>query len=526
MAASRREFITTALAGSAALLSGCRTERQYPGGIVGASSANGHRLREGGFPQPSDSHEVEYVIVGGGVAGLSAARYLAKAGKDFVLLELENETGGNAASGQNDVSAYPWGAHYVPIPNAESEDVIALFSELGLITGHSPEGLPIYDEFALCSDPMERLFIRGRWQDGLVPQLGIAEEDKAQYDAFFAQMETWRAARGSDGKRAFAIPLDLSSTDAEWRALDQATMKAFMDERGWSSTPLRWYVDYCCRDDYGAGMEKVSAWAGAHYFASRDGRAANAPRDSVLTWPEGNGWLVRRMAEPLRDRVSSRCLAWNIENTNGGVIVDYYDFAAKRSSRLRAKGVVCAAPRFVAQRMVRGLAPADMEYSPWMVANVTLNALPAEHGAALAWDNVFYESESLGYVVATHQNLDRVPRRTVLTHYWPLDRQSPREARTSALARSYESWRRQIVSDLEWTHAGIEAQIARLDVWLWGHGMVRPVPGFMWGETRRRMREPLGRIHFAHSDMSGISIFEEAYTRGVQAARALLQNET
>jgi len=147
-----------------------------------------------------------------------------------------------------------------------------------------------------------------------------------------------------------------------------------------------------------------------------------------------------------------------------------------------------------------------------------------ERGASLAWDNVFYESESLGYVVATHQGLQRVPRETVLTHYWPLDRQPPREARQTALARSHESWCGQIVAELQSVHPGIEAHITQLDVWLWGHGMVRPVPGFLWGETRRRMREPLGRIRFAHSDMSGISIFEEAFTRGVQAARDLLRS--
>jgi hypothetical protein len=34
------------------------------------------------------------------------------------------------------------------------------------------------------------------------------------------------------------------------------------------------------------------------------------------------------------------------------------------------------------------------------------------------------------------------------------------------------------------------------------------------------MAQPAGAIHFAHSDLSGFSVFEEAYTRGVQAAKA------
>ncbi|MEA3208319.1 MAG: hypothetical protein QOE70_1376 [Chthoniobacter sp.] len=523
MKPSRRQFLGATLAGAAALLGGCQPRRCYQGAIVGASAALGHRLRAGGFPSPSETREVEVAIVGGGIAGLSAARRLAKAGRDFVLLELEAAPGGNAACGANEVSAYPWGAHYVPLPNPETTEVVSLFEELALITGRDSAGLPIYDEFALCADPMERLFTCGRWQEGLVPQLGVTAEDRRQYAAFFAWMGAQRTAVGSDGRRAFAIPVDLSSQDETWLALDRLTMAQWMDQQGWDAAPLRWYVDYCCRDDYGAGLAQVSAWAGVHYFASRNAEAANAPRDAVLTWPEGNGWLAARMAAPLRERIRSRCLAWNVEAGGTGAIVDYFDVSEQRSFRLKARAVVCAAPRFVAQRIVRGLEPAAAEYSPWMVANVTLDALPEGHGVPLAWDNVFRDSASLGYVVATHQALNSVPHRTVLTHYWPLDDAPPSVAREQALARSHESWCAQIVADLERAHRGITAQIRQIDVWLWGHGMIRPVPGFIWGEARRRMREPFGAVFFAHSDLSGLSIFEEACTRGVQAADAVGQ---
>ena len=47
-------------------------------------------------------------------------------------------------------------------------------------------------------------------------------------------------------------------------------------------------------------------------------------------------------------------------------------------------------------------------------------------------------------------------------------------------------------------------------------------PGFLWGAARQQMLAAHGPIVFAHSDMSGLSIFEEACTRGVQAAEALL----
>jgi glycine/D-amino acid oxidase-like deaminating enzyme len=516
MKLSRRAF----LAGTAALLTGCgERTRTYPGAILGAGSALGHRVRDGGFPAPTSTEDTSVVIVGGGIAGLAAARRLHCSGaRDFVLLELESAAGGNAASGRNTVSAYPWGAHYLPLPNEESVEVRELVEDLGLVTGHAADGMPIYREEALCADPMERLFDYGRWHEGLIPQLGLTSEDREQYTRFAAQMETWRQTRGTDGRPAFAIPLDRSSRD--FFDLDQIPMSAWLAREGYTSAPLLWHVDYSCRDDYGAGSAQVSAWAGLHYFASRRGRAANATHDAVLTWPEGNGWLVTRLTEPVRERIRTGCAAFAIDPEAG--TVDCFVPAENRSRRLRAKAILCCAPRFIAQRLVRGLPPANgLEYSPWMVANVTLDALPSGHGAPLAWDNVFRDSRSLGYVVATHQNLHPVPRETVLTHYWPLDSLSPAEERRRALARSHPEWCAEIVADLRRAHPEIDPHIRNIDVWLWGHGMIRPVPGFISGQVRAAMQLPVGRVHFAHSDQSGISIFEEAYTRGVQAADAI-----
>lgn len=469
---------------------------------------------------------MQCIIIGGGIAGLAAARRLDQRGqRDFLLLELEPSVGGNSASGSNNVTAYPWGAHYLPIPNDESTDVIALLEELGLIRGRDSSGVLICDEEMLCADPNERLYNYGRWHEGLIPQLGLTAADREQYARFSAQMDAYRRGRGADGRRAFAIPLDLSSRDAELLTLDRMTMSEWLAQNSYDSAPLLWHVDYCCRDDYGAGASQVSAWAGIHYFAARKTRAANTEHDTVFTWPEGNGWLVNRLAASVIDRIRTGCIVFNVEPHEDGANVDFFDLSAGKTIRIHARHVICAAPRFVAQRFIRDLAPAKgLEYSPWMVANITLDALPGGDGAPLAWDNVMRDSHSLGYIVATHQHLHPVPRDTVLTHYWPLDHTSPRDARTQALARTHADWCEQIVADLRRPHPGITSHIQRIDVWLWGHGMIRPVPGFIWGDTRRQMLAPHGPVVFAHSDLSGISIFEEAYTRGCHAADVILSS--
>lgn len=186
-----------------------------PGEILGASSRIGHQLKNDNFPKPTKIIEKQAVIVGGGIAGLAAGYRLAKAGfNDFSLLDLEDHTGGNAHSGQNQICAYPWGAHYVPLLTEEAQTVRRLFAELGIITGYDSTGLPHYNEDYICNDPNERLFRLGRWQEGLVPSLGNNAEDDAQIRRLFALMADFKNRKGKDAKKLFAIPVDASSQDA------------------------------------------------------------------------------------------------------------------------------------------------------------------------------------------------------------------------------------------------------------------------------------------------------------------------
>ncbi len=58
-----------------------------------------------------------------------------------------------------------------------------------------------------------------------------------------------------------------------------------------------------------------------------------------------------------------------------------------------------------------------------------------------------------------------------------------------------------------------------------GHGMVRPSVGFLSAPSRLRARATAkDRLFFAHSDLSGLSLFEEAQYRGVAAADRALES--
>ena len=525
---TRRQLLKTGAAWFTALGFGrvrlAEAAKPVTGKILGASAKIGHQLRGGSFPAPSSTTEKDTVIIGGGIAGLAAGYRLHKEKTDFALLELEPDTGGNAQSGKNNVSAYPWGAHYVPLLTDESKAVRKLFRDFGIITGDDEKGRAIYNEYYLCSDPHERLYMFGRWQEGLLPQTGATDEDRRQYDAFFKHVEGLRGVRGKDGKKLFAIPVDDSSQDADWLALDNMTMREWMVREGYTSTYLQWHVDYGCRDDYGVTLDDTSAWAGIHYFAGRSGVAGNTDDSNFVTWPEGNGFLAKKLAEPLAGNITTQALVFAVKRDGERVTVDYLDQKTGAAHRVSARSVIMATPQFVSARLLPELSAENFSYAPWAVANITLDRLPEGAGAELSWDNVVYDSKLLGYVVATHQGLAARPLRTVLTYYWPLSHAAPKQAREEALARNYEEWRDIFLGELLAVHPELKGFVKSLDVWIWGHAMVRPVKGVMWGDARRNALKQTPPIFHAHSDMSGISIFEEAYIHGVRAAENTMKH--
>ena len=67
-------------------------------------------------------------------------------------------------------------------------------------------------------------------------------------------------------------------------------------------------------------------------------------------------------------------------------------------------------------------------------------------------------------------------------------------------------------------HADLPARLQRVDLMRWGHAMCIPVPGLRGSAALGALRQTQGRLRFAHADLAGYSVFEEAYTLGVQAA--------
>ena len=521
----------TLLGASALGLASCRAEAPpiVEPRFTGQSPERGHLLRSAALLDSAidEQREAAVVIVGGGAAGLCAAWRLRQHGIDDIeLLELEPELGGTARSGTLPRSAHPMGAHYLPAPPPECSELLELLTDLRVLVGRH-DGAPEYKATAICPAPIERHFHAGTWHPGLYP---FADESTAEADdaeRFWARMRELDRTRDEHGQRLFRRPVRRSS--ARVRELDRISMAAWLDQLGVRSWRLRWYVDYACRDDYGCTLEQTSAFAGLHHFLAR-GLEDTHDRE-ILTWPGGNGELLAALRERigLGERLRRDHLVYAIDPDRGEVRAR--DLVAQRSVAIEAKAILWAAPRFLLPHVLpRGRDPlpaSALSYAPWLVANLELREAPGGLGAALAWDNVPViedpRARNLGYVVATHTQ-DRLAAHepgVVITYYEPLtadDAEGLAAARARLLGSDARHWSEHVLRSLERMHPSIRKQLTNIHVHRWGHAMIRPVPGFLFGDALELARAPIGRVFACATDVGGLPLFEEAFYASLAGA--------
>lgn len=530
---ARRDFFKQLLgfAGASALLASvnsCSSTTPYDhitGGFVSPAYKVGHLLRyPEKIPAPTTEIDTNVLIAGGGIAGLSAMRWLGMNDvHDVMMVELDDAIGGNATYGENAVSKYPWAAHYMPIPDNNNIELLDFLKEAGVVIGFDKNGLPHYNEMHICHDPESRLYINGLWQKGLVPAHGISDNDEQQIKRFFELIGGLKEEKGEDGRFHFSLPVDSSSTSKKYKGLDNISFSTYLKKEGYTSEYLLWYLAYCTKDDYGAMPKDVSAWAGLNYFAARRGIAANVPESSILTWPEGNGFLKDVIERKCTGTIKKNMMVYDVQQNEDKVLVSCYDAVAQKSVMIKANKLLLSTPQYVNDRIQKRSRKLRLDYTPWVIANITYNRLPTNIGMPLCWDNVIYNKPSVGYVYANHQEVNRA-NSGVITYYLPITTADTNKARQQVREKEYDYWKKYFVDELEYAHTGASKFIKHIDVRVLGHGMIRPSVDYIWGKERKGMMVPIeNKVFFAHSDLGGISVFEEAFYQGIRAAKEIMK---
>jgi protoporphyrinogen oxidase len=527
----RRDFLNGMLIGaSGALLgggvAGCEggetettPEPLPPGKDAGDNNTICHQVRDGktwDIPAPSgDLHDC--VIIGGGLAGLATAYWLKKLGiTNVLLLEKEDPVGGNARL--DGPAGAEWGqaSAYTVFPY--NQNLIDIYTDLGVVTGLDDEGYPIVDEKYLLKAPANSSFIGGKWYpepwDQGIDGLPYSDQIKADLKAFRDDQIEWYNFTDADGKFATDTPTDASTEDPMVRGFDDVSFADYIAQKGWSPEVAKFYTPYC-RSAFGCDPGELSAWAAINFFGSEF--------QPAMSQPGGNAYL----ALGLRDLIGAASLqtkSFVLRAVNQGDEVHVSYLKDDTVTTIRAKTAVYAGPRYLARYVLPDLVASgrdeakDFKYTPYLVAAVHVEKTPA----GIGYDNWIQDVDTLfaDIIVADWAGLADpagapLDRKNTLSCYCPLVGEGKRG---ELLSTTFEEYEQIVLDDLEKVFPGIRETVTGVDLYRWGHAMLQPRAGFVFGASRVDSQKPEGRIFFSNHDVDGLPAFENAVGAAFRAA--------
>ncbi len=540
---TRREFINGVFAGStaavvASVAAGCRSAARGNGsGPVGpyASLDGGddfslcHRFLTGetwAFP-PGARRSCDVVVVGGGLAGLTAAWTLKKQGVDVLLLEKDADVGGQCRMDRSSAVPAAMASAFTDFPY--NDDLVAFYTDLGVVTGIGDNGYPKVDERFVVKPPYDAHFIRGRWYpdpfaDGGIARLPFSARIKSDLQAFADDMVAWYDYVGTDGRSAFDFPIDTrTSTDAAVRWLDTLTFAEYVASKGWHPAVAAFFEPLIA-SELGASHDRVSAFA-ALCNISADIYSADGV--GVISRPGGNAHITIKLQELIGSNgIINNAFVTRVANRRGGV--DVTCLIRGRPATIHASAAIFSAPMFMAPHLLADMtaekkkAIAHLRYAAYIVANVHVTETPPElvwisqiHGDGLISDIILADWAGL-----TDPAGAPLSRPNILTVYAPLTGPNAREDLLEKPLAHYEN---RILGELEKVVPTIGGTVTQFDLYRWGHPMLIPTKGSVFSEMRHAIKRPLGAIFFAGHECEGIPIIDSAIVSGMRAARKILQ---
>jgi monoamine oxidase len=487
MSQNRRDFIKFVVAGSVA--AGCPIDRALlaePEGKAPTPIIEGdhfkivHELRDGhSFPKPDSSRKVDVLIIGGGVAGLSAAYFLR--GKDWLLLEKEEHFGGNAYQEEYDGQAYGTGSAYGYRGDAGDH----LAKEIGVDMPFVAIPDPVIDNGVYTADP---------WKSGL-DHLPYSKESIASLRKF----------------RDDVMKMDLVGKMAE---LDSQPFSKFTS----TYTPelAKWW-DAFGPSNWGATTEDTSAFIGLYdaYYLFTGGD------DQRVILPGGLGCITHKLVEVLKAKYAERMLndttVVSISQDSDGVRATYVQ--GDKIVTVTAKVAIMCTPKYINSRMVAGL-PSEqkqamhrMRYAPYPMINMIFDKPVYRRG----YDNWCPGKSFTDFIVADwtiRNNPGYKPKYNILTFYTPL-RESERF--TLLNVDDCKALAGQVLKDFQQTLPEFNVEPIEIRLYRRGHPMFMAVPG-QFTKNRMIASRPMERIFFGSSDSGGPESLTSEAVRISQAA--------
>jgi protoporphyrinogen/coproporphyrinogen III oxidase len=472
MSQSRRDFIKFVVAGTVA--SGCPVD---PSAFVSAESKAGpphvdgehfeicHQVRDGHqFERPDATHKTDIVIIGGGMAGLSAAYFLR--GKDWLLLEKEEHFGGNAYQQEYGGDAFATGSAY----GYRDDFGDQLAREIGLKL--LPVDMP---------DPtiVNQTFVADTWKSGL-DHLPYSREVVASFRKFRDDM----------------MKINLRDRVME---LDAEPFSKYTGP--YAAEVQRWWDGYGA-SNWGAFCEETSAFTG---LANLQDVAGGGDASRVIL-PGGLGCITRKLVEVLqpqhKQRMLSGAAAVTVVQDRDGVRVTYIQ--GDKLTTVSAKVALVCTPKHITSRVVMGLpleqkaAMRRTRYAPYPVVNVIFDK-PVYNRGYDTWcpGNAFTDFIVADWTIRNTPGYRQ--KHNILSFYTPL-----RETQRATLLQEDDcrTLAANVLTDFQKLLPEFKADPVEVQIFRRGHPMFMAVP-LQFTKNRLAASHPMERIFFGNADSGG-----------------------
>jgi protoporphyrinogen/coproporphyrinogen III oxidase len=469
---SRRDFVKFVVAGSIA--SGCPIDKALladPDSKAPAANLGGehfticHQVRDGhNFPKPDTSRNVDIAIVGGGMAGLSAAYFLR--GKDWLLLEKEDHFGGNAYQEEFAGQLYSTAAAY----DFRGSDSDQLAKEIGLNLLPIDMPDPTLDNGVYTPDT---------WGSGLL-QLPYSKATVASFKKF------------SD---------DIMKLDPHKDMLELDSKPFTEITKAYAPEVTKWWDAYGL-SNWGAVTEETTAFIGVS-----DAQYLIKGEDSTrVILPGGLGCISHKLVEVMKPKFGERMLggATVVSVVPDGNEVHVTYVQEDKPIAVTAKLVLMCSPKFISSRIVAGL-PNDqkqamrrMRYAPVPMINMIFDRQVYRKG----YDNWCPGNSFTDFIVAdwTIRNQPGYkPKYEILTFYSTF-----RDSERSLLLEEADckEFAARVLKDFQKVLPEFNVDPIEIRLYRRGHAMMMAVPG-QYTKNRMIASRPMDRIFFGNSDSGG-----------------------
>ncbi len=498
----RRTFLKLSSLSLLPLLTNSCDEEEHAFDIeIQSDQKTGHLVFESFLYPEGKTMETETLIVGGGIAGLSAAYELKE--RDFLLCELSTALGGSSSAQHFKGLSFSQGAHYdLSYPEYYGAEVLEMLKELGIIY-HDPHR-KCWDfkqkEYLIPEAIESRTFSDGKFRAGVLPEGKLKDDFLKLIQPYLGKMH----------QPTRLIP-------EEVRHLDNLTFLDWLNQHLSLNTEFIRALDYHMMDDYGAGAADVSALTGIHYYRCRPYYSQHV---ELFSPPEGNNFFIQKLAQQVPEKhLKTKHLVRKISKLEGGFKAEVVDIEKKQVHTIKCKGVIYAGHKHALKHIWKDDYPLfeNNRYAPWLVMNFVLK--PEINSQEVFWQNELLTNNRalMGFVDSASQFTESQEYRVLNTYFCfkPEERKYLANIDDNAQALTKETIN--IIN--QYFDQDISSLVEKVFIKVMGHAMSIPYPNYLFRDVNSKRSEE--KLIFAGVDSGQLPLFFEAADSGLMAAKLL-----